>query len=227
MRNPSATIRSFRPLLAAGKGGAILLALAIVGGACLAPVAASAFEGGESGDSGHGGNAASASASSGAGAATSAATGAGVASGPSAKGGDVVILPPGAHAARGRLVLGAPFAWLTRNVSRSFSRAAVAANRAGAAAFGGPLVWLGARIRRATPDQDRAREAVDKGQIVPLASILKTIQKSVPGDVLKVALVHDIEGSWSYSVTVLTPQGYYRDVHVDAGANQITQIKEH
>ena len=49
--------------------------------------------------------------------------------------------------------------------------------------------WLGARIHVATTDQDSAREAVKKGQIVPLASILKNMRESVPGDVLKVALV--------------------------------------
>ncbi len=138
---------------------------------------------------------------------------------------------PSTRVAQGRIPtaspLAAPLHWLARNVSRSLARAAGAANRTGAAALGAPLAWLGARLHGAPADQDSAREAVNKGQIVPLASILKTIQKSVPGDVLKVALVRDVEGSWSYSVTVLTPQGYYRDVDVDAGANRITQIKGH
>ena len=65
------------------------------------------------------------------------------------------------------------------------------------------------------------------GQIVPLDSILKTVEKSVPGDVLKVALDKNLAGEWSYSITVLTPQGYYRDVSVDAGSNRITDIKGH
>jgi hypothetical protein len=224
MTNPSARIRSFRPFLEPGKGVAILLALAIVASACLAPVAASASEGGEGGGHGSDGAAASSAASG-----PASGPGGGGKSDDSAAAGS--IPRPGAHASRGRILsalpLGAPLGWLTRNVSRSLARAAGAANRTGATAFGGPLAWLRVRVHAATPDQDRAREAVKKGQIVPLASILKTIQKSVPGDVLKVALVHDVEGSWSYSVTVLTPQGYYRDVDVDAGAGQITQIKEH
>ena len=55
---------------------------------------------------------------------------------------------------------------------------------------------------------------------MPLDSILKTVEKSVPGDVLKIALDKNLAGEWSYSITVLTPQGYYRDVSVDAGSNQ-------
>jgi uncharacterized membrane protein YkoI len=227
MTNPSARIRSFRPFLKPGKGVAILLALAIVASACLAPVAASAGEGGEGGEGGGHGSDAAAASSAASGPATG--PGGGGKSYDSAAAGS--IPRPGAHASRGRVLsalpLGAPLGWLTRNVSRSLARAAGAANSTGATAFGATLAWLGVRVHAATPDQDRAREAVKKGQIVPLASILKTIQKSVPGDVLKVALVHDVEGSWSYSVTVLTPQGYYRDVNVDAGAGQITQIKEH
>ncbi len=138
---------------------------------------------------------------------------------------------PNAVARRARAAaaspLAAPLRWLTRNASRSLAHAASVANNAGGAALGPPLAWLGARIHATTSDQDRAREAVKKGQIVPLASILKTVQKSVPGDVLKIALNRDVEGGWKYSITVLTPQGYYRDVNVDAGSNQITQIKGH
>jgi hypothetical protein len=123
--------------------------------------------------------------------------------------------------------LAGPMRWLFGNVSRSLAHADNVANKAGAAALGGPIAWLGDQFHAAPPDQDRARDAVKKGQIVPLSSILKTVQKSVPGDVLKVALNKDVEGSWNYSITVLTPQGFYRDVDVDAGSNQITQIKGH
>ena len=53
------------------------------------------------------------------------------------------------------------------------------------------------------------------------------MQKSVPGDVLNVALTKDTVGSWNYTITVLTPQGYYRDVNVDAGKNNVTSIRPH
>ena len=67
--------------------------------------------------------------------------------------------------------------------------------------------------------------AVRSREIVPLESVLKTVEKSVPGDVLSVDLSHDVVGSWNYKITVLTPQGYYRDVNVDAGSNNVTSIR--
>ena len=76
-------------------------------------------------------------------------------------------------------------------------------------------------------DQDKAMAAVRNGEIVPLASVLKTVEKSVQGDVLNVALSHDVVGTWNYTITVLTPQGYYRDVNVDAGNNNVTSIRPH
>jgi uncharacterized membrane protein YkoI len=57
--------------------------------------------------------------------------------------------------------------------------------------------------------------------------VLKTVEKSVPGDVLNVALSRDVVGTWNYTITVLTPQGYYRDVNVDAGHNNVTSIRSH
>jgi hypothetical protein len=255
MTDLAARIRCERPLPKGRSGVAILFASALIAGACLAPVAASAGDAGE-GDAG----------------AAAVRPGVGAAGGD--KGADSAVdgvAPPAAEhgsdaaaddkgvvdqiesalasarhwmaarplqphpdarkakspAASAAAPLPRPLRWLMRYASGSLARAAGVARKVGGAALGAPLAWLDARVHVSTSDQDSAREAVKKGQIVPLASILKTIQGSVPGDVLKVALVRDVKGSWSYSITVLTPQGYYRDVNVDAGSNEITQIKGH
>jgi hypothetical protein len=238
MTNLAAKIRFRHPLVTGRKRVGILFASAMFAGACLAPVAASATEDGE----GAAGKGADNSVDS------VAPPSAGQASEPAAYEKHVLdeiesalanarhwlaARPPRPHTdarkpkAPAAWSLPGPLRWAMRNVSRFLTRADRAADKASGATLGPPLTWLGARIRAATTDQDRAREAVKKGQIVPLASILKTVRESVPGDVLKVALDQDVEGSWSYSITVLTPQGYYRNVNVDAGSNQITQIKGH
>jgi uncharacterized membrane protein YkoI len=90
-----------------------------------------------------------------------------------------------------------------------------------------PLTWLTGKVKAPSNDQDKAMAAVRSGEIVPLASVLKTVEKSVPGDVLNVALSRDVVGSWNYTITVLTPQGYYRDVSVDAGNNNVTSVRPH
>ena len=257
MTNLAARIRTERPLLKGRRGVAILLGLAMIASAFVAPVAASAGDGGE------GGGAGGPAAGPGVGAATGPqgdgkgvdGAASGVPSSSAERASDAATgekrivdetgaafvnaghssaarpSRPNAVARRARggaaSPLAAPLRWLARNASRSLAHAASVADNASRAALGPPLAWLEARIHAATSDQDRAREAVKRGQIVPLASILKTVQKSVPGDVLKIGLSQDVVGGWNYSITVLTPQGYYRDVNVDAGRNQITQIKEH
>ncbi len=136
--------------------------------------------------------------------------------------------PTEAHVAKPRQVspIEARLRLLRRDISRTFAGAAHAVDQVGGA-IGAQLALLGSHLSSATPDQDSAREAVRRGQIAPLDSILKTVEKSVPGDVLKVALNKNSAGEWRYSITVLTPQGYYRDVSVDAGTNRITEIKGH
>jgi hypothetical protein len=123
--------------------------------------------------------------------------------------------------------VGASLRWLAHHAPHPSPRAAAQFMKNAGVKLAAPLHWLAGQLRAASADQDRAREAVRNGQIVPLASVLKTVQKTVPGDVLKVSLNHNIVGTWNYKITVLTPQGYYRDVDVDAGSNSITGIKEH
>jgi uncharacterized membrane protein YkoI len=119
--------------------------------------------------------------------------------------------------------LTAPLRDLLRRTQRASSHAATDIVHSGEST----LDWLTNHVRALPDDQDKALEAVRTGEIVPLASVLKTVQKSVPGDVLNVALTHDTVGSWNYTITVLTPQGYYRDVDVDAGKNNVTSIRPH
>ena len=123
--------------------------------------------------------------------------------------------------------LTAPLRVLLRRTQRASAHAASDLVKTGQSTISAPLNWLAGRVKTAPDDQDKAMAAVRSGEIVPLASVLKTVEKTVPGDVLNVALSHDVVGSWNYTITVLTPQGYYRDVNVDAGKNNVTSIRPH
>ena len=82
--------------------------------------------------------------------------------------------------------------------------------------------------RSAAPsDQDSAREAMLRGWVLPLEDVLANVRRSIPGDVLKVSLEQESNGAWVYALTVLTPEGRYRDIAVDAGNSQILRIKGH
>jgi len=119
-----------------------------------------------------------------------------------------------------------PLAVFLKGAQRATAHAASNLAKTGRA-IGSPLNWLAGKVKTSPNDQDKAMAAVRRGEIVPLESVLKTVEKSVPGDVLSVDLSHDVVGSWNYKITVLTPQGYYRDVNVDAGSNNVTSVRSH
>jgi uncharacterized membrane protein YkoI len=123
--------------------------------------------------------------------------------------------------------LTAPLRVFIRRTQRASAHAASDLVKTGQTTITAPLNWLAGKVKTSPDDQDKAMEAVRSGEIVPLASVLKTVEKSVPGDVLNVDLSHDVVGSWNYKITVLTPQGYYRDVNVDAGSNNVTSVRPH
>ena len=50
------------------------------------------------------------------------------------------------------------------------------------------------------------------------------VRVAVPGEVLDVALNEGAGGVWTYRFTVLTRQGEYCDVTVDARRNKLMQV---
>ena len=123
--------------------------------------------------------------------------------------------------------LTAPLRVFLKRTQRASAHAASDLVKTGQSTISAPFNWFAGQVKASPNDQDKAMAAVRSGEIVPLSSVLKTVEKSVPGDVLNVALSRDVVGTWNYTITVLTPQGYYRDVNVDAGHNNVTSIRSH
>lgn len=72
----------------------------------------------------------------------------------------------------------------------------------------------------ASEDADRARRALESGEIRPLDAVLAAARSAVPGDVVSVDLKHD-EGHWLYKLRILGADGKRRTVKVDAGTLRI------
>ena len=72
-------------------------------------------------------------------------------------------------------------------------------------------------------DQDRARQALERGEIRPLDQVLDVARKALPGDVVKVELDHD-DGRWTYEIKILTAAGERREVEIDARSLQVLEI---
>ena len=70
-----------------------------------------------------------------------------------------------------------------------------------------------------------ARDAVSHGWALSLKTVLPTVSKAVPGQILEVDLRQTWSGEWHYEFLVLTRDRRYREVVVDARRNQIVQIR--
>lgn len=64
-------------------------------------------------------------------------------------------------------------------------------------------------------DQDRARAALEAGEVLPLATVLERVGREVPGQVLEVELERE-RGRWVYEVRVLQAGGRLMRLAVDA-----------
>lgn len=86
------------------------------------------------------------------------------------------------------------------------------------------LPWNGPTAAQTVDyDQAAAREALRRGEILPLARILSIANTAVPGDVVLVRLVRQNYG-WRYRVRILTETGRLRLVRLDAGTGRIIEI---
>lgn len=86
--------------------------------------------------------------------------------------------------------------------------------RAWTALFAAVLLASGGAAAAREGDHVAAREALSKGEILPLTRILAVVAQASPGDVIKVDL--DRHGArFVYEVKVLTPAGKVTKVQVD------------
>ncbi len=70
-----------------------------------------------------------------------------------------------------------------------------------------------------------ARHAVSRGWALALSTVLPTVSRAVPGQVLEVDLRQSWTGEWRYEFLVLTRDRRYREVVVDARSNQVIEIR--
>ncbi|MGD2021176.1 MAG: PepSY domain-containing protein, partial [Thiohalocapsa sp.] len=74
-------------------------------------------------------------------------------------------------------------------------------------------------------DHDRARAALERGEVLPLAEILASVTAQVPGDVVEVELERE-HGAWVYELKVIAPNGRVLEVLVDAAAGRLLAHEE-
>lgn len=80
-------------------------------------------------------------------------------------------------------------------------------------------------LARADRDHDRARAAVQAGQVLPLPTVLERLAREQPGQVLEVELEQD-DGRWVYEVRLLQAGGRLLKLKLDAGSGALLDARE-
>jgi uncharacterized membrane protein YkoI len=87
--------------------------------------------------------------------------------------------------------------------------------------FAAPLVHAGDDV----PDHERARAALEAGEIVPLGEILELAQAEDPGQPIEVELERE-DGRWIYEVELITTDGRMVKTSWDAKSKKLLERQE-
>jgi uncharacterized membrane protein YkoI len=103
------------------------------------------------------------------------------------------------------------------------------------------LIWRGCRallcaltlsavsgLSHADNDQDRARQALQAGEVLPLGTVLERVEKEVPGQILDVDLDRETEDGvarWVYKIKLLRTDGGLVKLKVDARSGVLLSQK--
>lgn len=90
-------------------------------------------------------------------------------------------------------------------------------------------VWLGVLAPSGAwasdePDHERARSAVQAGEVLPLPSLLERLRRTHPGQVLELELERD-DARWVYEVKLLQADGQLVKLELDALTGQVLRVK--
>ena len=85
---------------------------------------------------------------------------------------------------------------------------------------------VGADDRKPRKSEHNAvREAMQRGELLPLVKILEIATRQVPGDVIEVEL-EDEKHVLVYEIKILTSTGRVREVNVDARTGTVLKIED-
>lgn len=72
--------------------------------------------------------------------------------------------------------------------------------------------------------QDRARRALQAGEILPLSQILASAEAAHAGRVIELELERD-DGRWVYELELVTPEGQLYEMEIDAATATVLELE--
>jgi uncharacterized membrane protein YkoI len=106
-----------------------------------------------------------------------------------------------------------------------FSRSIASVLLLGALGLSVSLGVADERKHRKPHDHTAVREALQRGEVLPLVKILAIANKEVPGDVIEVEL-EDEDQALVYEIKILTATGRVREVNIDARTGAVLKIED-
>ena len=95
----------------------------------------------------------------------------------------------------------------------------------GTLALGAPASVAGEKKDRGKHEHTAVREALRRGEVLPLMKILAIANKEVAGDVIEVELEDERE-ALIYEIKILTSTGRVREVKIDARTGAVLKIED-
>ena len=73
-------------------------------------------------------------------------------------------------------------------------------------------------------DHERARKALESGEILPLRAVLERVERDYPGQFLEVELDRD-DGRWLYEIKLIHDDGRMEELELDARDGSLVSRK--
>jgi uncharacterized membrane protein YkoI len=73
-------------------------------------------------------------------------------------------------------------------------------------------------------DHERARRALEAGEVLPLGQVLALLEREYPGQVLEVELEQE-HGTWIYEIKLLQDGGRVRKLEIDARSGALLRSR--
>lgn len=86
------------------------------------------------------------------------------------------------------------------------------------------LLGAGAGYAGDDHDHDRARRALESGEILPLRTILERVERDYPGQIMEVELERE-DARWIYEIKLLRTGGALVEIEIDARDGALLGIK--
>lgn len=85
------------------------------------------------------------------------------------------------------------------------------------------LPW-GVAVADEPADHERARRALEAGEVMPLRTVLEQVERDYPGEVLEVELDRE-DGAWVYEIKLIRRGGDVLKLELDARDGSLRRIR--